>query len=105
MGLLFAIVVAVAAAVWIARGMRARAARARFRTGPGTSLESAIPVRSFDDIDRDVATRRCHCGSWLQLAGEGTRQDGTRRYRVVRLGCDECEEGVALYFDVSDVLH
>ncbi len=104
-GLIFTAVVIVAAATWIIRGMRARAARNRVRSGPGTSLAQAIPARTFDDIDRVVASRRCHCGTNLRLTGEGARSDAAHRYRLARLVCDECEEVTVLYFDVSEVLH
>ena len=103
--ILFAIVVLVASGAWLLRGVRARRARRRHASGPGTSLESAIPVRSFEQIDDAVRMRRCHCGERLRLRGEGGRQGGTQRYRVVRLACDECEEDSLLYFDVSEVLH
>lgn len=104
-GLLFAAVAVVAAAVWLGRGVRTRRERRRLREGPGTSAARAIPVRSFDAIDRAVASRRCHCGSRLRTAGEGARQEGDRRLRMVQLVCDECEESWPLYFDVSEVLH
>jgi len=104
-GLLFASIVLIAAGVWLARGVRARAARAHSRSGPGSSLETAIAVRSFDEIDTTVRTRRCHCGGRLRATGEGARQAGDHRYRFVRLACDECEEETVLYFNVSDVLH
>ena len=104
-GLVFAAIIVVAAGMWIARGVRARAARARSRSGPGSSLETAIAVRSFDEIDAAVRARRCHCGARLRTTGEGARQAGDHRYRFARLACDECEEETVLYFDVSDVLH
>jgi hypothetical protein len=104
-GLIFTAVVIVAAATWIVRGMRVRAARNRVRSGPGTSLAQAIPVRSFDEIDRTLARRRCHCGTDLRLTGEGARSVAERRYRLARLACDECEEETVLYFDVSEALH
>ena len=104
-GLLFAAVVLVAAGVWLWRGAAARAERRRLRSGPGTSPEEAIPVRSFDDIDLVVAGRRCSCGSALRLTGEGARQDGERRLRFTRLVCDECEEAYALYFDLTELRH
>jgi hypothetical protein len=102
---LFASVAILASAVWLLRGMRARAAKRKHATGPGTSLASAIPVRSFEQIDEAVRARRCHCGERLRLRGEGARHEGTQRYRIARLACDECEEDSVLYFDVSEVLH
>ena len=104
-GLFFAAVVLLAAGTWVARGLRARAARERVRHGPGTALTTAIGVRSFDEIDCTVAARRCHCDARLRTVGEGTREVGERRYRFARLVCDDCEENFVLYFDVSEVLH
>jgi len=105
MGIAFASVVLVAALTWIVRGGLARRARARVRTGPGSSLETAILIRSFEQIDAAVRDRRCHCGERLRQTGEGAREVGGRRYRLARLACDECEEVTAVYFDVTDVLH
>jgi hypothetical protein len=104
-GLLFGAVVLVAAATWISRGVRARSARARVRRGPGTTLASAIVVRSFDEIDRTVASRHCHCDARLRTVGEGTHDVGERRYRSARLACDVCEENFVLYFDVTEIRH
>jgi len=104
-GLLFGLVVLVAAAVWVTRGLARRAARRRALAGPGGSLERAIPVHTFDEIDRTVAAWRCACGTRPRLAGEGARSDGQHRYRVARLACDACEEETVLWFDVSAVLH
>jgi len=104
-GLIFTAVVIVAAGTWIVRSMRARAARNQARSGPGTSLAQAIPVRTFDEIDHTLAQRRCHCGADLRVTGEGSRSDAGRRYRLARLACDECEEATVLYFDVSEALH
>ena len=105
MGLLFAVVVLLAATVWVARGWRARGRRQRMATGPGTSMERAIPVRSFDDIDSFVRAQRCGCGRRLRTTGEGTRQSGPQRFRLTRLACDDCEEETVLFFDVSELVH
>lgn len=104
-GLFFASVVLIAAAVWLRRRMRARAARRRALSGPGSSLDAAIPVRSFAEIDEEIAAQRCECGTRLRPIGEGARQAGECRYRFARLACAECEEETVLYFDVSAVLH
>ena len=104
-GLLFGAVVLVAAAVWLSRGMRARSARARARRGPGTTLASAIVVRSFDEIDSAAGSRLCHCKAHLRTVGEGTHEVGGRRYRSARLACDTCEENFVLFFDVTEVRH
>lgn len=105
MGLIFALVVLVAATVWVARRWRARGRRRTLDSGPGSSMENAIAVRSFEEIDRAVATRRCACGQSLRSTGEGARQAGLRRFRFARLACDECEEEHVVFFDVSDLVH
>ena len=104
-GLLFASVVLITAAVWLTRGMRRRRARAALRAGPGTSIEHAVPVGSFDAIDEAVAARRCHCGAGVHAVGEGTREVGDRRFRYARLECDACEEEQLLFFDVTTIFH
>jgi hypothetical protein len=104
-GLLFASIVLLTAAVWVTRGLKRRRARAGQRTGPGTSIEHAVPVSSFDAIDEVMAARRCHCGAGVHPVGEGTREIGDRRFRYARLECDACEEEQLLFFDVTTVLH
>jgi len=105
MGLLFAVVVLLAATTWVARRWRARTRRRTMIVGPGSSIERAIAVRSFEDIDATVRARRCECGRRLRSTGEGTRQVGLRRFRLTRLACDECEEETVLFFDVSELVH
>ena len=105
MGLIFALVVLVAATTWVARRWKARGRRRTLDAGPGSSIERAIPVRSFEEIDCAVAARRCACGQPLRSTGEGARQSGLRRFRFARLACDECEEEHVVFFDVSDLVH
>lgn len=105
MSLLFALVVLLAATTWMVRRRRARTRRRRMTTGPGSSIERAIAVRSFDDIDAVVAARHCACGERLRSTGEGARQAGMHRFRFTRLACDECEEETVLFFDVTDLVH
>ncbi len=105
MGLLFTVVVLLAATTWVVRRWRTRGRRRLMATGPGSSVAQAIPVRSFDQIDAVVGVRRCECGQSLRSTGEGARQAGGRRFRVTRLACDECEEETVLYFDVTDLVH
>jgi len=104
-GLLFASVVLIAAVVWVMRGVRRRRARSSLRSGPGTSIERAVPVSSFDAIDEMVAVRRCHCGAGVHTIGEGTREIEGRRLRYARLECDACEDEQLLFFDVTTIFH
>jgi len=98
----FAIVAAVVA-VGLKRLRKARARR-DVQQGPGSSPEQAIPIRSFEEMDALLRRRRCACGSFLSLAGEGTRETGHRRLRVARLTCDECEEAREVFFDTTSLL-
>jgi hypothetical protein len=83
------------------RGRLLRAAATR----AGASLENAIVVRRFDEIDEHLRARWCHCGGYLERCGEGTREVGGRRYRTARLQCQECEAEGVVFFDTTDVLH
>lgn len=98
-----AVLVAVAAVGW------RRLARARLRQAaahqPGASLELAIPIRAFGEIEDHLAHRWCHCGGYLERRGEGPRETGGRRYRIVRLVCQECESPSEVYFDTTEILH
>ena len=105
MGLLFALVVLLAATTWVARRWRARGRHRAFARGPGSSTERAIPVRSFEEIDRVVGARRCRCGHPLRQTGEGARHMGARRFRFARLACDDCEEEHLVFFDVTELVH
>lgn len=99
-------VVLVAAVVAMARrrGTRRRLRR-EAAVRPGASPELAIWVRSFTEIDEHLGRRWCHCGGYLERAGEGTREQGGRRYRVARLRCQECDEPAEVFFDTTEVAH
>jgi hypothetical protein len=86
------------------RWRRTRLRRASTRR-PGASLERAIHVRSYRDMDGHLRGRWCHCGGYLERTGEGTREQGDRRYRVAVLRCQECEDVHQVFFDVSELLH
>jgi hypothetical protein len=78
-----------------------RAARERL----GASPTLAIAVRSFAEIDEHLVRRWCHCGGYLERTGEGTRQDGERRFRIARLRCQECDEPAEVFFDTTEIVH
>ncbi len=105
MGLVFALIVLLAATTWVSRRWRGRRRRRALDTGPGSSIDHAIAVRTFEEIDRALATRRCECGQALRATGEGARQAGTRRFRFARLACDDCEREHVVFFDVSGLVH
>ena len=98
-----AIVVAVVALA--RRRMRRNVLRRAARERAGATADLAIAVRTFTEIDDHVARRWCHCGGYLERNGEGTREEGGRRFRVVRLRCQECEDAAEVYFDTTEVMH
>jgi hypothetical protein len=109
MGAITGVLLAAAVTAAIISFGRRRLVRARLRRAAraraGASPEGAIYIRSYAEMDGHLAGRWCHCGGYLERTGEGTRQGGDRRYRVVQLRCQECEERAAAYFDVTDLLH
>jgi hypothetical protein len=101
------LVAALVAAIVSLAGRRHRRRRlvGAAATRAGSSPEAAIAVRRFDEIDEHVSGRWCHCGGYLERRGEGTREEGGRRYRLARLRCQECEAEAVVYFDTTEVLH
>jgi hypothetical protein len=96
----------VAAVIAVARRrLRRSALRRAALEREGASVERAIAVRSFTEIDDHLGRRWCHCGGYLERTGEGTRDTGGQRFRVVRLRCQECEDPAEVFFDTTDVLH
>jgi hypothetical protein len=102
--LLTAVLVAAVARVGSRRWHRHALRRAAAQR-PGSSAERAIAIRSWSELDGHLAQRWCACGGYLERAGEGTREDGSRRYRIARLRCQECDALDEVYFDTTEVLH
>lgn len=90
-------VVAALVAVAVRRVQRVRAMRRR----PGATMERAVTVNRFDEIDLAVQGQQCWCGGLLTVAGETSHSAGDRRYRIVRLVCNRCERDQHMYFDVT----
>jgi|SRR5215813_11430844 len=104
-GFVLAVTVIVAvAAVALRRLRRARLRRAA-RSRAGASADLAIHVRSYGEIDDHLERRWCSCGGYLARTGEGSRAVAGRRFRIVRLVCQECERGDEVFFDTTDVVH
>jgi hypothetical protein len=97
-------IIAAVIAMALRRRRRTRLRRAA-ATRPGASADLAIAIRSFSEIDDQLAGRWCHCGGYLERMGEGTREAGGRRYRIARLRCQECDETAEVYFETSEVMH
>lgn len=104
-GLLFVAVIVAALIVLSTRRWRRQRLRRAARTRPGSTPGSAIVIRSYGEMDDHLRGRWCHCGGYLERAGEGTREIDGRRYRVARQRCQECEEAYEVFFDTTDVLH
>jgi hypothetical protein len=75
------------------------------RQRPGATIDRAIAVAGFDEIDAAIAGRVCWCGGSFVESGETSRTIDTRRFRIVRLVCAECERDELMYFDVTAVFH
>jgi hypothetical protein len=85
------------------RSWRERRAR---RLRPGATLERAVVVRRFDEIDRFLQNHRCaYCGGPTRMLGEFSRPSGERRYRVARIACRECAQEERVHFDVTAAFH
>lgn len=87
----------------VAVGLRALRRRAAERAQPGRSPARAIAIRDYGEMDLAVALQTCPCGGRYALRGEGP--GAASQLRIARLECRRCEREVALYFDVSQVLH
>jgi hypothetical protein len=105
MPLLLVAAIAVAFVAMSARRWRRARLRRAAADRPGSSPERAISIRSYHDMDAHLGRRWCACGGYLERRGEGTRQLGARRYRIARLGCQECESVEEVFFDTTDLLH
>jgi len=101
------LVAALLAAIVVMAGRRQRRRRLvrAAATRAGSSLENAIAILRFDEIDEHLQARWCHCGGYLERCGEGTRDVAGRRYRTARLRCQECEADSLVFFDTTDLLH
>ncbi len=77
----------------------------RRRRLAGGSVETAMPVVSFDEIDLELARRRCHCGGRYDRHGEGPVAGKGAMLRAVALECRRCEERTRAYFDLTAVYH
>jgi hypothetical protein len=72
---------------------------------PGGRANSALTVRSFDEIDDQIRARRCPCGGRYEVRGEGSRAVRASRLRVVHVECGTCENEASVYFDVTGLFH
>lgn len=71
----------------------------------GGAPHNAVRVDSFGDIDDEVRERRCPCGGRYEVHGEGSREHGGRRLRVLRVECSSCERRGEMFFDVTELFH
>jgi hypothetical protein len=104
-GFLIAAALVVALAVTGRRWWRRRLLNRRLRSLPAMQPETAMVVAGYDDIEHEVARRRCPCGGRFDNNGETSKEYGNKRLRVVRLECRFCEERSRIYFDVSTMFH
>lgn len=95
------VVIAAVAVAGFRRWERGRCARRR----PGATIHRPVAVSRFDEIEAALYGRACQCGGSLLLAGETSRAAPARRFRIVRLVCNECERDELVYFDVTAAFH
>ena len=96
----------VAAVIAVARRrLRRSALRRAAQEREGATVERAIAVRSFTEIDDHLGRRWCHCGGYLERAGEGTREMGGRRFRIAHLRCQDCDDPAEVFFDTTEIVH
>ena len=99
-------VAAIVAAV-VAMGLKRRRRREHAEEAsqrPGATLENAIYIRSFTEMDDHLHGRFCDCGGFQELRGEGSKEDAGRRYRFARMLCHECEEFNLVWFETTDLV-
>ena len=101
--LLALVVIAAVVATGLRKARRARQRRALTEL-PGGAPERPIAIRSFDEMDAEIARRHCPCGGRFALAGEGSREIGDQRFRVAQLRCVSCEEEIFVFFETTDLL-
>src|SRR5207247_9055775 len=66
---------------------------------PGASLDRAIPIGSYAEMDDHLARRWCGwCGGYLERMGEGSRSRHGRRYRGARPRCQDWARGEEVLF-------
>jgi len=94
-------VMAAVIAVGVRRLQRSRASRNR----AGATLHRPVTVQGFDEIDSAIQGRTCWCGGTFVESGETSRLVRDRRFRIVRLVCNECERDELMYFDVTAVFN
>ena len=94
-------VLAAVIAVGVRRAQRSRATRRR----PGATIHRPVAVQRFDEIDATIQDSVCWCGGAFVESGETSRTIRERRFRIVRLVCNQCERDELMYFDVTAVFH
>jgi hypothetical protein len=92
-------------AALISVGLRSWQRRREARRRPGATIHRPLAVSRFDEIDLAVWERRCSCGGAYTPTGETSRSLAERRFRIVRLICNECEREEFVHFDVTAALH
>ncbi len=99
------LVAAILAAVAVLAGKRWRQ-RQRRETRTGASIYNPIAVSRFDEIDAEIALRRCWvCEGAVKESGETSRNVGERRFRIVRLICNDCDRDDVVFFEVTAAFH
>ncbi len=103
LSILFTVAIVVAVVAMAARRWQARH---HGRQRLGATIERAVVVGRFDEIDATLDRYRCpRCGEAVQRTGEFSRSIGTRRFRVARVLCRGCGHEERVHFDVTAAFH
>ncbi|MCX8072752.1 MAG: hypothetical protein N3C12_09910 [Candidatus Binatia bacterium] len=103
LSILFTLAIVAAVVAMAARRWQERRAR---RRRPGATIERAVVVSRFDEIDLTLDRYRCsRCGEPVQRVGEFSRTVGQRRFRVARVLCRGCANEERVHFDVTAAFH
>ena len=100
--LLFALVILLALTSLLWRKYQKTQNERLWNRQPGHSIETALKVSRFADIDTYLNSQRCHCGARMTTISEGSRNLGTTRIRVTRTECNRCEAELDFFFIINE---
>lgn len=103
LSILFTLAIVAALVTMAVRKWQERRAR---RDRAGATVERAVVVGRFDEIDATLDEYHCsRCGQRVQRIGEFSRNVGGRRFRVARVLCRTCGHEERVHFDVTAAFH
>ena len=83
---------------WWWQNRERREAVSTLEKGPGRSASNPLRVSRFDEMDKFIASQRCHCAGHLSVVSEGGKVIEGVKLRVIRSDCERCEAENYFYF-------